>query len=218
MKKNIFSVMAVAMIFAFATPAHAQFKFGIKAGLNVTNMSFKSDVIKTDNRAGFFAGATAEFTVPLIGLGFDAAVQYEQRNVTDVDFNESATQEEDMVSTSTKHLDYIAIPINVKYNLGLGSVASVYAATGPQFSFNIGGKSLWNNSYELKKSEFSWNVGAGVKLLGHLQVGYNYNIALGNTAEVNTANIASEVSDAFKKIIGGNGKTNTHQIHLTYWF
>ena len=212
MKKNILSVMAIAIAFAFATPAQAQFKFGVKAGLNVTNMSFKSDVIKTDNRAGVFAGVGAEFTVPIIGLGVDAAVQYEQRNVTDVEFDENMEN----VEKTTKALKYIAIPINVKYNIGLGEVAGLYIATGPQFSFNVGGKSLSSGSYELKKSEISWNVGAGVKFLGHLQLGYNYNIALGNTAEV--ANVESLLGDAFKKVVGKDGKTNTHQIHLPYWF
>jgi len=211
MRKNILSVVALVMAFVFASPAQAQFSLGVKAGLNVTNMSFKSDLVKTNNRAGFFAGVTAEFTVPLVGIGVDAAVQYEQRNVTDVNLSE----DQQGYTSSAKALQYIAVPINIKYTLGLGSVAAVYAATGPQFSFNIGGKSLWENSYELKKSEFSWNIGAGVKLLSHLQVGYNYNIALGNTAEVN---VQSATYDAFKKVIGKNGKTNTHQIHLTYWF
>jgi len=211
MKKNMIAMMAFAIAFIAAVPAQAQFKFGVRAGLNISKMSFKSDVIKTDNRAGFFAGVAGEFTVPLIGLGVDAAVQYEQRNVTDIELNAQGTD----YSEKTKALQYIAIPINLKYNIGLGDMVGLYVATGPQFSFNIGGKKLWENSYELKKSEFSWNVGAGIKLINHLQLGYNYNIALGNTAEVNTQSIASDV---FKKVIGQNGKTNTHQIHLTYWF
>ena len=209
MKKNIFVAALVAVSFAVAVPAKAQFKFGVKAGLNVTTMSFKTDLIKTDNRAGFFVGATAEFTAP-IGIGIDAAVQYEQRNV------EAEIEDETGKTESSKQtLQYIAVPINFKYSLGLGGLAKVYAATGPQFSFNVGGKSLWENSYRLKDSEFSWNIGAGVRLLCHLQIGYNYNIALGNTAEVNLLDAASDLN---KKLVGQNGKTNTHQVHLTYWF
>ena len=207
------AMMAFAIAFIAAVPAQAQFKFGVRAGLNISKMSFKFDGLSTDNRTGFFAGVSGEFTLPIIPLGFEASVLYDRRTV--LDFNDDAT------GTKNKALEYIAIPINIKYSVGLGSVANVYAATGPQFSFNIGGKKLWDNpafSYDLKKSEFYWNVGAGVRLFNHLQIGYTYNIALGNTAELSPKAVMDVVADETKKLIGGNGKTNSHQIALTYWF
>ncbi|MBO5025565.1 MAG: porin family protein [Bacteroidaceae bacterium] len=201
--KKLFGIIMVAVAMFMATPANAQFKFGVKAGLNVSKVSFDKDIAKNaiDSRTGFFVGPMAEFTVPIIGLGADVAVLYDNKGV-----------EVDGVSET---LQYIDIPINVKYSIGLGSIVGVYVATGPQFSYNIGGKKIFENlenSYSLKSSEFSWNVGAGVKLLGHLQVGYNYNIGIGKTGEIDNA------VDAAGKILKNDVKNNTHQISVAYLF
>ena len=198
--KKIFGVIALAAAFMFAVPAQAQLKFGVKAGLNVSKASLDKGVLSADNRTGFFVGPMAEFTLPIVGLGVDAALLYDNKSVK--------VGAEGETSSSTLH--YIDIPINVKYTIGLGSLASVYGATGPQFSYNIGGKSILDGSYALNDSDFSWNIGAGVKLLGHLQVGYNYNIALGKTAEVKEAEAIDFVGKSFKN--------NTHQISVAYMF
>lgn len=202
--KKLFGIIMVAVAMFMATPANAQFKFGVKAGLNVSKVSFDKDVTKNaiESRTGFFVGPMAEFTVPIIGLGADVAVLYDNKGV-----------EVDGVSET---LQYIDIPINVKYSIGLGSIAGVYVATGPQFSYNIGGKKIFDNSYSLKSSEFSWNVGAGVKLLGHLQIGYNYNIGIGKTGEMDSA--LGETVGVVGKFINGDVKNNTHQISVAYLF
>ncbi len=208
--KKYFGIVALIAAMFVAVPAQAQFKFGVKAGLNVTKAKFDKGTLDSDNRAGFFIGPMAEFTLPIVGLGVDAALLYNNKSI-----KASVTEHVDGVSYSeseTETLHYLDIPINVKYTIGLGSLASVYAATGPQFSYNIGGSKLFDNSYALNDSEFSWNVGAGVKLFGHLQVGYNYNIALGNTAEVKDRDAIDWIG------IGKDFKTNTHQISVAYMF
>ncbi len=206
MKKAI-SIIAVVAAFVMAVPAQAQVQFGVKAGLNVNKVSL-NDVGTTldgENRTGFFAGITADFTLPMVGFGADVSVLYDNKvagtSVGDKEIN--------------KTLHYIDIPINVKYTIGFSSLASVYVATGPQFAFNVGDRS-WalselNSNWELKKSEFSWNVGAGITVRSHIRLGYNYNIAVGKTAEL-------KVSALGQDIVKGKLKNNSHQISLTYLF
>ena len=56
-------------------------------------------------------------------------------------------------------------------------------AAGPDFYFDFAGnKTIDGVRTDKKKAEVGINVGAGVKLLNHLQVGANYNIPLGKTA------------------------------------
>ncbi len=211
--KKYFGIVALVAAMLVAIPAQAQLKFGVKVGLNVTDVKFDKSVADANNRSGFFVGPMAEFTLPIVGLGVDAALLYNNKSI-------KATGKVDGVEYSDKKtLHYIDIPINVKYTIGLGSLASVYAATGPQFSYNVGGSNLFDNSYAINDSEFSWNIGAGVKLLGHLQVGYNYNIALGNTAEVKDKGALSTATDAaWSQLVGKDLKTNTHQISIAYMF
>lgn len=207
MKKNILSLAVLVAALTFALPSLAQVKFGVKAGLNMNSVSLKDYQGNFDgnNRTGFFAGVTADVTVPLAGLGVEASLLYDNKSIALSDGN----------AESKKTLHYVSLPISAKYTIGFSSLASVYFATGPQFSWNVGDKS-WaiddiGNGWELKKSEFSWNVGAGVTALKHIRVGYNYNIGIGKTAEATVLGTAVQG-------IKGKLKNNTHQISLTYIF
>ncbi|MDY4407691.1 MAG: outer membrane beta-barrel protein, partial [Prevotella sp.] len=77
MKRFLLLVAVIAT--CFAIPASAQIKFGVKGGLNITDMSFSKDVVNTSNKTGFFIGPTVKFKIPVIGIGFDVAALYDQR-------------------------------------------------------------------------------------------------------------------------------------------
>lgn len=206
--KKLFTLIVLVAATYFAVPANAQLKFGVKGGLNITDMSLSKDVFETSNRTGFFIGPTIKFTLPIVGLGIDASALYDQRegevNVT--------SDDNTIVSTRLKQKS-INIPINLRYDIGLGSLAAVYIAAGPQFGFNVGDKnqSLYNDiaEWRLSSSNFSVNVGAGVMLLSHLQIGANYNIVCGKTGEIT-------VLDGAKSVL--RGRSNTWQISAAYYF
>lgn len=80
MKKLITVFACVGGMLLTATTAQAQIDFGVKGGLNVTNMSLSNDVLDASNRAGFFFGPTVKFTLPIVGLGVDASALYDQRS------------------------------------------------------------------------------------------------------------------------------------------
>lgn len=207
MKKFLSFVFMVAAMM-YATSANAQVKFGLKGGLNVTSMSFSEDVFDASNKTGFFVGPMVKFTLPVIGLSFDAAALYDQKEASVKASAENSTGT-DLTKKNIKQQS-INIPVNVRYGFGLSSLANVFLFAGPQWGFNVGDKNFkWTDtaSYSLKKSNFSVNVGAGVTVLSHLQVTANYNIACGKTAEVNVMNSVLDKSN-----------NNSWQIALGYWF
>ena len=207
------AIVAASMLFA-ASSAQAQVKFGLKGGLNVTNMSLNSEVFDADNQTGFFIGPTVKFTLPIVGLGIDASALYDQRDAkVKVEEGDGALVESKIKNQS------INIPINLRYGVGLGSTASIYLFAGPQFGFNVGDKnqSLYKDlaQWRLKSSTFSVNVGLGAMLLSHLQISANYNIACGKTGETTMSDVAGEtVQQMFKK----RGRANAWQIGLAYYF
>lgn len=202
--KKLFTLIVLVAATCFAMPASAQLKFGVKGGLNITDMSLSSDVFETSNRTGFFIGPTVKFTLPIVGLGIDASALYDQR--------ESELTNTDNEVTKIKQ-QAINIPINLRYDIGLGSLAAVYLAAGPQFGFNVGDKNqtLFDDvaDWKLNSSNFSVNVGAGVMLLSHLQVGANYNIVCGKTGKIT---YLDGVESAFR------GRSNSWQISMAYYF
>ena len=203
--KKLFAVVLMAV--AFAMPSKAQFSWGIQAGLNMSNVSVKEAVDDAGgavkSRTGFFVGPTIKFTLPIIGLGIDASALYDKR--------EGKSGDETIESES------LQIPINVRYGVGLGSIAEVFAFAGPQFGFKLGGDSDTSiggtkvSEWSLRSSNLSANIGIGATILSKLQAKINYNIALGKTGEYkeNINGVMQEVSSA---------KFNAWQVSLAYFF
>ena len=197
--KKIFTAVVFMAALLVAIPAKAGINFGIKGGYNVTNFSFSNDVLESSNKSGFFIGPSVKIGIPVLPIGFEVAALYDQRDA-----------KADDMTISQKSIN---IPVNVRYEFGLGDMAGLYFAAGPQFGFNIGDKkfSFKNaNEYKMKDSNLSLNLGAGVRLVKHLEIGFNYNIALGKTGEFN-------VVDGAKNLVG-NGKANSWQISAAYYF
>ncbi len=199
MKKHLLSIVFLAVALMTSTVADAQVRFGIRAGLNLSSLSFTGDnsVWNFKHQAGFFAGVTADVKIPLAGLGADASVVYDQRNFKTS--NGDGT-------FSNDRLKYISVPINIKYTFGVDEIASLYLATGPQFSFNLDNKSFSledaKQVFNARNFDFYWNVGIGFTVLNHVRLGYTYNIPC-------TKSVDSPV---------GSLKNKTNQISLTYLF
>ena len=195
----------VVLLAAMTIAAQAQVKFGVKGGLNLTNMKFDNSAFDKSNQTGFFIGPTLNFTLPVIGLGIDASALYDQRSA---EVNDEKLKQQS-----------IQIPINLRYGFGLGNTASIYIFAGPQFGFNVGDKktNLVNEAldWRMKDSSLSANVGLGLMLLNHLQVSANYNIAMGTTGEFD---ILKDVPDAAWKQVTGKTKANAWQLSVAYFF
>lgn len=67
--------------------------------------------------------------------------------------------------------------MNLKWSFGLGACLGFILLPARSFGFNIGNKKGFMD-YELKKNNTTFNVGAGVKLIRHIQIGVNYNFKL----------------------------------------
>ena len=204
--RKFFSIIVMAVALLTAVPSQAQIKFGVKGGLNVTKMSVSSDVYSADNNNGFFIGPTVKFTLPLVGLGIDAAALYDQRKGSLV---RSDNKAEDVKFKS------INVPVNLRWNIGLGSLAGVYLAAGPQFGFALGDFSdAWDsNFYKKENMNVSINLGAGLSLFKHLELGFTYNIqtkdAYTITEDYAGGSLGREITDI---------KTNAWQISAAYYF
>ena len=200
--KKIFTTIVLMAAMLVDIHAKAGENFGIKGGYNITNFSLSnlSDNVAKDNQQGFFIGPSLKIGIPVLPIGFEVAALYDQRDA-----------KADGTTISQKSIN---IPVNVRYELGLGDMAGIYFAVGPQFGFNIGDKTFSfknvSNDYKLKDSNLSLNLGAGVRLIKHVEIGFNYNIALGKTGEF-------EVMDGLTNVVG-NGKANAWQISAAYYF
>lgn len=178
MKKLACFIAATVVAFAVAVPAAAQVKFGLKAGVAINSLKFDESALNTDNRAGFTGGVMLEFTVPVLGVGFDASAMYVHRTTN----SDILTDNGSKVDLSR---DYIDIPLNVKWKINVPAVNKIirpYLTTGPSFAFLVSKKDV-ENFIKNKSCDIAWNFGFGVELFSHLQVGASYGIGLTKTLE-----------------------------------
>lgn len=181
-------VSLVLLLTAMTLSLQAQgVKFGLKGGLNISKMSLNKDVIKSDNQTGFYVGPTVKISLPL-SFGLDIAALYDWRSA-DVETGTSVASGSSQTTpaTGTEKITQktLSIPVNLRYNIGLGGSAGIYLAAGPQFGFPVGDK-VYNTKvgeYRLKDANLSINFGAGVYLLKHLEIGFTYNLAAGKSGE-----------------------------------
>lgn len=189
MKKVLFSViMFAALLFVLPTSAQGV-KFGVKGGINNTDMSFDEKVFNSSNRYGWFIGPTVKVTLPVLGVDF--SLLYDQK----------ATE----MNGETLEQKSVVVPVNLRTQFGLGSLVGLYLAAGPQFEFNVGQRNFsWTdrdqvrNTFQLKESNFSFNLGAGVYLLKNIEVGCTYNIAIGRTGDTTFENAMRSTYDKSK--------------------
>ena len=158
---------------------NAQFRFGVKAGLNLNSLHLK-DVksnFKKDNGCGYTAGVMGELQVPVIGLGFDLSLMYTRMNS---DFTPNLTTGETVEESICKN--FLEIPLNVKYKIGLpvvGRIVTPYIYTGPSFAVRLDKNAIKNITQQ--KCQTAWNVGLGVELFRHLQVQGSYGFGMSKT-------------------------------------
>ena len=159
------------MLAALMTSFSAEAKFGIgpKLGMNVNKLSLSEATFKTDNRCGFTGGVTAEYIAPIIGLGADISLMYSYMT-TEID-------------GENVHGNFFEIPLHLKYKITLPAVSSIiapYIFTGPSVAFKLGGG---DNYFATKKTQWGWDIGVGLELIKHLQIGAGYTFGINNIAD-----------------------------------
>lgn len=203
--KKILLLGLVAFMALFYTNANAQVTFGVKGGLNVSSMKLNSELFSASNKTGFFIGPTAKFNLPIVGVGMDASLLYDQREVKIIGHR--------IDGASKLVQSQIVLPINFRYSAGLGSFANVFGFAGPQFGFNVGDKSKTIiqdvADWKFSNSNFSINFGVGATVLKHLQVTASYNVACGKTGELT---LEQGVQNVVK------GRNSSWQVGATYFF
>ena len=180
MKKNLF--LLIVALFAIV-PASAQgIFFGVKGGVNNTRLGVDCEGLNTKSGYGWFVGPTLKIDI-LPFLGVQGSVFYSQNN---------CKIEDEKIKQKS-----ILVPIDVRLNLKINEEAGLFLSTGPQVGFNVGdadynifgsnsseAKENIKSTFQLSKSTFNWNFGAGVSLTKNIELGIIYSLGLGKTGEL----------------------------------
>lgn len=188
--------------FFTATSASAQFRFGLKGGINVASASFNKEVLRSDNITGLQFGPMIEAMFGKGGIGFDLSLLYSRKGIK--------------TEPETIKNDYLEVPLNLKFKFGT-PLLNPFIAFGPYAAFCVNGNDKWHlktNTTDIIKQMKTQNFGAGINLtagaeiFNHLQIGVTYGWGLTDDYQTFEA----------KKVDSYFGKLHTWQIHATFLF
>lgn len=156
--KKLCLLSFVFILFAIQ-PAFSQFNFGVKAVAKSKNLSSLN--------GGIMAGIGAEFNIPLSGMGAGVDVLFDNRKLDNKYDN-----------VFDNHYNFITIPINFKYKIGLPRLIKLVFSIGPYVSIPLT-KDLKD---DIRTNDacniFGANASFGVGFLKHYQIdaGYRFDV------------------------------------------
>ena len=183
--RKMLGCLLVALCGLIAIPANAQFRIGVKGGLNVSSVHIDKELLDASNVTGFHIGPMIEL-MSGTGLGLDAAILYSQKGL------------EAKGVGSVKHsmkTDYLDVPVNLKWKFGL-PIVKAYLAAGPYVGFRVGGDKFWEmpgsvvDQVKAKTFSAGVNLGVGVELIRFLQVGFTYGLGLTDNYSVDKGSLS----------------------------
>jgi len=166
-------VLLIFIVILFTESIHAQFSFGVKAGVNFSKFNTKEQVLKNDGSA-WQVGVVSKFNIPLIGLGLQPELLYS------VNKGEGNS------------IGYFQIPINLRWQpLPIPLIKPVILA-GPYFGYAVRFKGFDNFRDNIER--FDWGIGLGLGLeIWKLQFGGRYNWGLQNISGIRDFSLKSNV-------------------------
>lgn len=194
--KNLLKLLIVVIGFTMTTESYAQ-TFGVKAGLNLSNMLVEDDddTYSDDFKVnpGFHVGATAEFPITEL-FSFETGLLLSTKGF-------KVSEEETFMGETVKYesklnLIYLDIPLTAKASFDLGG-ARIYGVFGPYIGMGLSGKSKFeitamgetetdeedikwgSDEDDFKRLDLGLTMGAGVEI-SSIQIGLSYGLGLAN--------------------------------------
>jgi hypothetical protein len=166
-------------------------QLGIKAGVNMANeiKSFnQADIaagFNSNNLTGYQIGLVYQAMPKQSGLGVEIAGLLTQKGST-FRFTDNISSS---IIEGYKELNYLEVPLNLRYRLSLGIIAA-YGFAGIYGGYALSGKvvdetnnvptSLTFNDL-VSRLDYGYNVGAGVELFKKIQLGATWSQGIKNT-------------------------------------
>ncbi len=174
MRKILLSILVIITLLSY-NEAKAQFRYGPMASLDITNLSFKQDLIEVDPTVGYSAGIISEMMFPGIGFGIDAGFLYSQRGAT-MNLGEKEIWASDGYGKERAYLHYIEIPVHLRFKYtrlnGIEDYVAPFVYAGPSFSLLVGHGNL--KALEYAGGDIGITVGLGAEILKNWQVSGSY--------------------------------------------
>ena len=214
MKKSML-IICTLMLCATVTAQTKKVRLGVKAGLNISSLSFDESEINSSNKSGFAAGLMAEIPVAE-KFSIQPELVYSQQGMK---FSYSDAEVENSHYKSTISLNYINIPVMLKYYFVKGF--SIQA--GPQIGILLKAKNEYQDNflgYENRENLNLKDYTNGIDTSVNFGLGYQFKDKFYADARYNISysDIFKEANPTGNYIINSDMKNRIFQITIGYFF
>jgi hypothetical protein len=177
MKRFIYIILFSAILFMAINPAQAQLvlKKGVKGGINFSSLSSNTDVDYSSLTGSTFGGYL-KLNLPVIS--FEANVLYTQKGA----------QFSSMGTDYDIRVNYLEIPLLVKYHSFIFPLVAYNFHAGPAFAFKLGEDvESQTDGNVFKGSDVGIAMGAGITftaLISEVSIEGRYVLGLNNVSDV----------------------------------
>lgn len=186
MKKTLIILLLAVLGLSLA---YANEAFGVRAGVNLTNRSYSGDNdVNTDDRLGFHLGMLAQYPVGKYII-LQPELMYTQKGynwLIEVPILDDITYQ---IRT-----DYVELPILLKLNLDLGSLA-IQPFVAPQISYGVIAERQINDNVEkimdeINPLQYGGQIGLDLQINDDLLVGGRYQMDLSDIWDDNNDDVS----------------------------
>lgn len=161
----------------------AKFEWGIRAGLNVSNISYSWDEEGRKSKVGFNAGVAVNFPINN-SFYINSGLFYTTKGIKTESSGSSYTSKE------TVNMGYIELPIYASYRLNFAEASQLQVNFGPYLAVGVNGKIKYESDYNNDETDtfgddnfkrFDCGLGVGLGYTFHkVYLGLNYQFGLVN--------------------------------------
>lgn len=180
MKKLIIrTLIIVVVLIAGSSMARAQFRYAPIAGVELTDLKFKQDLVTVSQTTGFQAGVQGEVIFPGLGFGIDTGLLYNMLGAK-VNLGERKIWQPSEWSKGYGNervfLHTLQIPLHLRFKWtrlnGLEEIIAPFVYGGPDFNILLGHGNC--DAFKYAGGSLDLTVGGGVELWQRWQVSYAY--------------------------------------------
>ena len=196
MKTLIITIVVAAMLLVGSTAEAQEKKFGVKGGLNLSNLSLE-DNDDSNLRTGFHFSVWGAFPIAT-NLSVQPELQYSS------DGTRWLQETSEYSADASLKLDYIELPVSLVYNLArdvdfhLGPYVAFLANASSEATLKTGSSTL-NLISDLDKDNFKstdFGMQAGMRFhLNPIYIGFGYKLGLTEVAQDNARNYFGDAAN-----------------------
>ncbi|MDL2241381.1 PorT family protein [Bacteroidales bacterium OttesenSCG-928-L03] len=199
---NRVSTCLLVLLLGLSVPAFSQVKFGVKGGLNVSEVSGYDKFYKSLNgifgesstglneksKSGYHLGVMMQADIPATDFFIQPELLFSnQGSKLEMSVNLGAVGLDKITTTRADNLNYLQLPIYAGYRIDLGTGLELILAAGPYFSYGVyaSNDEFKKNGGLVKLDRFDMGLSfmGGIQLNDKMQITVGYDWGVKNIAD-----------------------------------